>query len=272
MIVSKHTLRTWLACAFLCTAAPGLACAFDFLPDEAASRGGFCVVVGAEGSGEPVAKLLAAGPWAVHLLDPATGEVSVVDGFRYGQNERGSARVEYPEGVRYLRGGKRGMLEDSWTRLSFGLRYGQSAWTWGDGVEGEILAFDETAAFAFQIDSKGEDSRGRPRMWASPNTRGGGDVLALEPGSGAEAWSVGIEAPAQVEAMLAAADALVLAGPLDRAKPEGPGFLSVLDRKSGEELRRIELPATPAHDGLAATRVRLVVVLNDGSVVSFRAK
>jgi len=205
-------------------------------------------------------------------IDLETGEVTAVEGFRYGQNPRGSASVEYPEGIRYLRGGKRGMLENSWTRLSFGLRYGQSAWTWGDGVEGEIMAFDGDIAYVFRIDSRGEDSRGRPIMWKSPRTRGGGDVSARSPGADEALWSTEISAPAQVEAMIAAGDAVLLAGPADRARPDGPGFLRVLDRGSGEELGSLELPAGPVHDGLAAANGRVFAVLRDGSVVSLRAE
>lgn len=103
-------------------------------------------------------------------LDAQTGEATPLEGFRYRRSPRGGAAVTFPRGARYLRGGKAGLLNVSWTELDMGMRKAQLAWTYGD-MEGEILAFNDWADFAFQLDA-GDN------MWANPRSDGGGRILA----------------------------------------------------------------------------------------------
>ncbi len=199
-------------------------------------------------------------------IDAGTGEVTELNGFRYGESERGGVAVQYPDGIRYLRGGKAGLLETSWTRLDMGLRKGQLSWTWGD-IEGEMLAFTDHTAYAFHIDAGGLDNRGRQRMWRSPVSSGGGLVHARIADADKPEWSVELPVPMQIEAMLATPEALFISGPNDRAAPESCGFMSVISHDKGNELSKIILSTAPVHDGIAAANGNIVTVLRDGSVI-----
>jgi len=199
-------------------------------------------------------------------IDTESGEIVELQDFQYGQSERGGAWIEYPDDVRYLRGGKAGLLGTSWTRLDLGLRKGQLTWTWGK-AEGEIMAFTEHTSFAFQIDAGGLDSQGRQLMWRSPVCRGGGIIEARDADSDVPRWSFKLSAPSQVEAMLTTTGALFISGPMDRSQPEGGGFLRVISHEQGSELSEIFLPSAPVHDGIAAANGRIFLVLRDGSVL-----
>ena len=158
-----------------------------------------------------------------------------------------------PAGVRYLRSGKAGFFETSWTRLGLGQRKGISTWDWG-GSEGAIIAFSPDVGYAFQI-------IGRRRIEA--RSRDGENPQ----------WLHEIPAPSQVEAMLVAENALFVAGPNDRANPiDNGGFLRIINREDGAELAEIDLPAPPVHDGMAAAGGRVFVTLTDGSVICLRGE
>jgi len=106
-------------------------------------------------------------------------------------------------------------------------------------------------------------------MWASPSSGGGGIVEArLVDGNGAAEWSVEVEAPGQVEAIFASADAVYAAGPRDRGVPEGPGFLHVLNRRDGSLLSQLDLPLAPVHDGLIAADGVVYAMLRDGRLLA----
>lgn len=203
-------------------------------------------------------------------INTRTGEISEMHGFQYGESERGGARVIYPQGVRYLRGGKAGLLETSWTRLDMGLRKGQLTWTWGN-AEGEIMAYTEDASYAFQIDAGGLDSRGRQVMWRSPVSGGGGVIEARGADADAPAWKLSLPPPAQVEAMITTKEALYISGPVDRFDPGGSGFLSIISHDQGSEISRIGLASAPVHDGIAAANESIFAVLRDGSIIRLGA-
>ncbi len=201
-----------------------------------------------------------------HRIDAGTGEISGISGFHYGESERGGARVRFPEGIRYLRGGKAGLFETSWTGLDMGLRKAQQTWTWGN-AEGEIIAFTGETSYAFQIDAGGLDARGRQRMWRDPWCAGGGLIIARVAGADVPCWSVQLPVPAQVEAMLTTTEALFISGPADRFDPGGRGFISIISHEQGNELSRIMLPAAPVHDGIAAANGSVYAVLRDGTII-----
>ncbi len=72
-------------------------------------------------------------------IDPRTGEMTALD-FGHGQSKRGAAALRYPQDIHYLRGGKTGILEYSWTERAMALRKAQSTLTWGS-ADGEQLAY-----------------------------------------------------------------------------------------------------------------------------------
>jgi len=105
-------------------------------------------------------------------------------------------------------------------------------------------------------------------MWSSPSSRGGGVVEARLPGAKKPEWSAEMKSPRQVEAIFASADAVYVAGPSDRAEPEGPGFLRVLDRRDGSLLSKLDLPIAPVHDGLIAAEGVVYAMLRDGRLMA----
>lgn len=199
-------------------------------------------------------------------IDTQTGEATKVEGFDY--MVRGASRagwgISFPEGVRYLRGAKIGLLDTAWTRQIHAIRKGQQTWRWGES-EGEIMAFTDETAYAFLIDAWPEENP----IWGVPVTQGGGRIVARNAGADSPEWSVELPAPAQIEAMVVTENAIIMAGPEDRSAPEGAAFLRVLARDTGREITQMPLPVAPVHDGLAAANGSVFVVLRDGRVVRF---
>jgi len=182
-------------------------------------------------------------------LNVHTGEVTALrtEDYEFGDTNQ---RALYPEGVAYLRGGKTGLLDNSWTRLGgMARRKNQSTWTWGDGVKGEMIASEGDKAYVYQ-------HRGRIR------------VRTLESG---DSRRFGLDGR-QVEAMLVTEDSLFLAGPENPSEPEGPGFLLALSREDGSELMEFELQSGPVYDGIAAANRRVFLALNNGNVLCLEAK
>jgi outer membrane protein assembly factor BamB len=221
------------------------------------------------------------GGMVVHAMDPATGEIrwsKRIDDAIYGVQEPlvsdGSAiylvgkKIDPQTGetspanskARYLRGGKVGLLEHSWTGIDFALRKQQSEWSW-DNARGQIISVHGNNAYSFLLKA-GESS-------SAPVSAGGGTLEARVINSDEPAWELEIPEPAQVEAMLAGANKLVIAGSNDRLKADKKGFLATIDRTQGKETGRVELGAAPVFDGLAAANGSLFAVLQDGSVLRF---
>ncbi len=200
-------------------------------------------------------------------IDAETGDVSCLD-FRYRQSGRGGAQLTYPDGVRYLRGGKAGLMETSWTVLDSGLRKAQSAWSWGD-AEGELLSFAGERSFAYKINAGGYDARGRALLWLGPVPEGGGEIVARTAGGAERDWSFELPEGRQPEAMIVSENALFVSGPVNRAEPGGKGFLSAFSLSDGEMLSDILLEKAPVHDGIAASNGRIFIVFRDGRVVCF---
>ena len=199
-------------------------------------------------------------------IDTETGETSdVAFGTKTRTREWSEWRqplVTYPGGVRYLRSGQAGFFETSWTRRSIGLRKHLSSWNWGE-TGGELIAFSPDVGYAFLY------AEGQP-VW---HEAGGGRIEALARDEDESQWLHKIPAPAQVEAMFVAENALFVAGPNDRANPiDNGGFLRIINREDGAGLAEIDLPATPVHDGMAAAGGRVFVTLTDGSVICLRGE
>ena len=201
-------------------------------------------------------------------IDTETGEISEVEfrtagsGRKREWSEATQPMVIYPEGVSYLRSGQAGFFETSWTRLDMGLRKHQSSWTSGESG-GEIIAFSPDVGYAFQLDV-GDN------LWRVERdpVKAGGKIEARTRDGETPLWLHGISSPAQMEAMLVAENALLVAGPNDRDNPKDHGgFLRIINREDGSEITEIDLPAAPVHDGMAAAEGRVFVVLEDGSVI-----
>ncbi len=208
--------------------------------------------------------LLVSGGDSVYLMDQRidakSGEVSSVD-FDV-ERVRGRGHIRMPEGVCYLRSGKMGFFNAAWTHMELALRKHQANWSRGDSV-GEIMAFNEDITFSFQIDGV---------QWAAPHTRGGGIVEARQNGTEDAIWTLEINAPKQVEAMLLTENMLFIAGPKDRTKPEGEGFLRAIDTAEGSVKTKFDLRKAPVYDGMGAAYGRIFMTLKDGTVLCFDAE
>jgi len=220
------------------------------------------------------------GGMVVHAMDPATGEIhwtQRIDEPIYGVQEPlvsdGSAvylvgkkidpktgqATPADENTRYLRSGKVGLLENSWTGIELALRKQHSEWSLGE-ARGQILSVNGDKAYSFLLEAGDVNS---------PKTEGGGMVAARSITSEKPAWEMEIPKPAQVEAMVASKNKLMVAGSNDRFQSEKKGFLAAIDGSEGKETARVELSAAPVFDGLAAAHGSLFAVLQDGTVVRF---
>ena len=117
---------------------------------------------------------------------------------------------------------------------------------------------------------------------ASPNANNG-EAQSVEPVDGkvgkalkfvakTEGWKRRI--PVRVRAMALTDDILFTAGPPDEMdlaafRGEKGGILNAIDRANGETLSEIKLPSPPVLNGVAAANGRLILSLEDGSVVCF---
>ncbi len=199
-------------------------------------------------------------------LDPLTGAVMDLEfAYRFRNSLEEPASIRYPKGIHYLRGGKTGLLETSWTEVNNALRRGQSQRNWGTS-EGDVLAYADGRVYAFVVH---HDER-----WPyakTKNDRSGGllEVRGVE--SAVADWSLEWPGPSQIETILVADQMLFVAGPRNSREPESPGFVRALSRQDGRELFDLDLPAAPVPDGLAAAAGEMILVLRDGRVLSLEA-
>jgi outer membrane protein assembly factor BamB len=169
-------------------------------------------------------------------FDPKTGENQAAD-----------------PGATYLRGGKVGLLESSWTRIEMALRKRIHDWTLGD-ARGQLLAFSRGETFGYKWTEDGSSKTLPSMLFASGKNR----------------WSVELPDTGQIEALIITRDALFAAGPRDRLnrKQKGGVLLSV-SKTQGRSLGEIPLPAPAVFDGLAAAYGRLYVATEDGKLLCF---
>ena len=133
-----------------------------------------------------------------------------------------------------------GMLDGAWTRFAF--RRSGKAFAVGKTVA-PIMASNEALAV---VPAGGLPAGADKPTWATPFPRG-----------------------QQVEAIAMAPNAAVFAGSMPAAEGKTPGFLAVLSTAEGKSLAELPLTAPPTYDGLAIGKDRVIVSLQDGSVVCF---
>ena len=84
--------------------------------------------------------------------------------------------------------------------------------------------------------------------------------------------------PVRGRAMVVTTEQLCVAGPPDVVDPNDPlgafegrkeGLLRILDKASGQVNQEIQLASPPVFNGIAAANGRLLLTLEDGSVVCF---
>ena len=86
-----------------------------------------------------------------------------------------------------------------------------------------------------------------------------------------EYWRHPIQEPLQIEAMLAAGDKLLLAGPSDRLKRK-VGFLWMLNGEDGKNIKTMTLSAPPAPEGMASANGKLYIALSNGKLLCLGRK
>ena len=160
-------------------------------------------------------------------LDVATGENGP------------AARSEF-----YLRGGKVGLLESSWTRHDLALRKDMQTWTVG-GASGQLLAFTATDAVSYDAQSRQLSYDGRTD------------------------WSLELEDAAQVTAIALTGSHVVVGCAKDRQAPMAGGVLWLLDRQTGRMTFSAELPTEPVLDGIAVAHGHVLITTQDGQLHCF---
>ncbi|MGE0759559.1 MAG: PQQ-binding-like beta-propeller repeat protein, partial [Pirellulaceae bacterium] len=202
----------------------------------------------------------------VHALNPLTGEafwssrveggtfrglcdyLIAGDGVVYLGNWQFDARTgahgPAPGRSPHLQGGKVGLLEASWTRHDLALRKEIQTWT-AAGAEGQLLAFSPKTTAAYHAEKR----------------------LVEVTGPVSQVYT--LPAPEQVTALVLAGQSLVLAGGKDRARPQGAGFLRVLDADSGRIAFEHTLSAEAVLDGAAVTDEVVAVATQDGQLHAF---
>ncbi len=193
---------------------------------------------------------------AVVALDPATGE------FKWGKNIRGADRMNDMLAVRDgavgwwslrfdAKSGDRaavdtqginlgGMIDPTWTVVS--VRKSGNAFAVGKTV-GNILAWDD-------------------KYVASPRS-----LVARDKEQ--PLWTTSYGRTETVDAMAVAAGAAVYAGRAPGADGKAAGFLHIFAATDGKQSAQFTLDAEPTYDGLAVANGRIIMTLQNGSVVCF---
>ena len=186
-----------------------------------------------------------------------------------------------------------GFLDDSYFK--------RITWSYGaarETVRGQLLAFDGRALYGVQMLSPrcldpnhfftpGKDGytlQSRPlaslspvRVANTPNLNPANKPLTGKAmrfsGSSVDGWSVKV--PIRVQAIVAAPNALVVAGPpdlMDLAAFEGRagGLLRTVGTADGKTLAELKLTAPPVFNGLAAGGGRLFAATTKGDVLCLR--
>jgi outer membrane protein assembly factor BamB len=147
----------------------------------------------------------------------------------------------------HLRGGKAGLLESSWTQVDLALRKSIQDWS-AQGSAGQLLAFDRRQTIGFRVTEDGP-----------------GALFA----TGTSEWSLPVNSPQLVLALVANDDRVAVAGANERCQASAGGFLAIRRADDGRLCGDpLALPAPPVVDGLAVAGSRIYVSLQDGSVVS----
>lgn len=204
------------------------------------SDGGIAVVAFNPMTGAPVwARAIATGPRRMNDL------LAVRDGQIAWHNERLDAKTGQPKPTATYPAvpSQGGMLDGIWTEFNFH-RSGQAFSS--RRVSANILAWSE-------------------KLVVSPKT-------ATSAEQGAVLWTSPLPATQQVDAIVLASNMAVLAGRTSGPDGQRTGFLAMVSAVDGRILDEISLAALPVFDGMAIAYERLVVVLQDGSLVCYGKK
>lgn len=142
----------------------------------------------------------------------------------------------------WLRGGKAGLLETSWTRMSLALRKGIHDWSYS-GTTGHLLSFTDSDIIGFRS------------TWTA------GELFS----TGDNKWSVPTQQPLQVEALVAGSNAVAVAGPINR-DDNSAGFVRIVAASDGASIDEFRVPSPPVVDGLAAASGRIYVSTRAGTL------
>jgi outer membrane protein assembly factor BamB len=148
-----------------------------------------------------------------------------------------------------------GLIDGSWTRLgtrrSGGLKFGR--------ITAEMFVWSDTTVYGY-------DSRARTVFAiAKTGTEGTNKLTNAD-----FAWRLSLPAQHQVEALALATNGLVLAGRVCDPKTEAvSGFLQIVSLEKGQKQFELPLDAPPVYDGLALSRDRVYLTLQNGRLLCF---
>ena len=186
--------------------------------------------------------------------------------YRFDLRTGKEERLEGSVFNKFIKSGNIGMLDGSWRRQAGAIRRGSGGWSYGK-LKGFMLVFDGDRVFYYH--GQGNGGRGDVRIVSSELTAVSldekGEVLK---DSG---WSIPIDRPFQIEAMLLAGKTLFIAGPPNGDTPSD-GVIWALSTADGRKLNEIKLAAPPVFDGMAAANERLYISTQDGKLLCFGKK
>jgi len=141
-------------------------------------------------------------------------------------------------------------------------------WNYRGSASGDLLAFDQKRVCGYQIARN-------PKLFAKAidGMKDYGPFLKnrrklVDKGAGEVGWTLNINAPRQMQAMIMAGDTVVVGGPLDRGN-QGEGELWLMSAEDGTKLQTIKLDWTPVYEGLAAAYGKVFVSTVDGKLLCF---
>ncbi|MCR9201649.1 MAG: PQQ-binding-like beta-propeller repeat protein [Planctomycetaceae bacterium] len=150
----------------------------------------------------------------------------------------------------HLQGGKAGLLESSWRKHDLAIRKNIQTWT-AQGMAGQLLVWSPHAQAAFDAET---------------------GALTIRHATVDEPRQLQLSPQEQITAMAITPEVLIIAGGTDRTDAGQPGFLRLIDLRTGHIRHSERLPAEAGFDSLAVADGRLFVCAQNGTILSFETR
>ena len=161
-------------------------------------------------------------------------------------------------------------LDGSWPHRSYWIFGTESSIA--SGCSGQIRSLTYGRLLLFDAENVYGYARGKVH-WSNQFQDGPYRLFGRKRGEPKITW--GVSSPVHIRAMVLAGDAIFAAGPVlehpDEPDVSKGALLVAFSATDGRELSRIEIPASPVFDGMAAAGGSLFLVLEGGRVMCFSA-
>ena len=167
-------------------------------------------------------------------------------------------------GLRRLRGGRLGLLNDAWYKRPIAIRRNLSQWKVGNRLTGQMLAFNKTITCGYRACSKVDGGNG---------TMSGTALLFTAPANG-KVWSVAMPTTARLRGMVLAGKKLYVAGLLyqDEQGNDATNGVRMYNLADGKLLAEYPIEDRLIHDCLAVAGGRLYVSTQNGKLICLGPK